>query len=69
MKNILKKNNDVLIFAKSNLMKNNVFCKVMLLWDQLCYCFCNIEPNEKQWFLQGNAVVGSITSLLLQQQT
>ena len=67
----------------------------MLLWDQLYCCFCNIEPNEKQLFLQGNAlvgginyvfvlaasnlmknngfctnaVVGSITSLLLQHQT
>ena len=64
-------------------MKNNGFCTVMLLWDESSVCFCNIQPNEKQCFLQGdavvgsimllflqgNAVVGSITSLLLQHQT
>jgi hypothetical protein len=41
----------------------------MLLWDQLRLCYCSIKPNEKQQFLHGNAVVGSITSLLLQHQT
>jgi hypothetical protein len=61
--------NYVFVLAASNLMKNNGFCTVMLLWDQLRLCYCSIKPNEKHWFLHGNAVVGLIISLFLQHST
>ena len=41
----------------------------MRLWDQARHCLCNIEPDEKHLFLQGNAVVGSMTSLFVQHRT